>query len=252
MEPMAEHLTGLVDAFESLRGRAVTEPLRLSYGSETVGGVEALRALVVGSCPAMCARGWRVDDPARRCPKCGPMRVFTEGMAVANLPRVAEHVLDRWAGEVPLESVQKSARAMVADGRGPLLMGDAGRGKTWTALAMALTILRDGRRVRWVKWPALMGQLKATFGTPRQPADVLRPLGLCEALFIDDMGVGKSSEWAEEIAYMLIDQRSENGRPIAATSNLSERELEMHFGSRVWSRLGAVCRVVKVDGKSRR
>lgn len=252
MEPMSDHLDGLVATFEAMRGTVPADPLRLSYGAEEVAGVDMLRAVVVGACPARCARGWRADDPSRRCPKCGPMRVFAEGLATANLPRVAEHVLTRWSGGVPLETVQAAARSMMADGRGPLLMGDAGRGKTWTALAMALTLLRDGRRVRWVKWPALMGQLKATFGTPRQPADVLRPLGLCEALFIDDMGVGKSSEWAEEIAYMLVDQRSENGRPIAATSNLTERELEAHFGSRVWSRLGSVCRVVKVGGESRR
>lgn len=252
MEQPIDHLGGIVEALEAMRGTVPPEPIRLSYWFESLNGFEALRAAVTGSCPAMCARGWRVDEPSRRCPKCGPMRSFADGIASANLPRVAEHVLTKWSGAVSLESVQRAAWAMVAEGRGPLLMGDTGRGKTWIALAMALTLLRDGRRVRWVKWPALMADLKATFGTPRQPSDVLRPLGTCDALFVDDIGIGKPSEWAEEIAYMMVDQRSENGRPIAATSNLTERELEAHFGSRVWSRLGAVCRVVKVGGESRR
>jgi DNA replication protein DnaC len=71
-------------------------------------------------------------------------------------------------------------------------------------------------------------------------------------LVIDDLGAEKSSEWAREILYLIIDKRYSDLLPTIITSNLSPKELAEKLDDRLVSRLMEDAIVIKIDGKDHR
>lgn len=150
---------------------------------------------------------------------------------------------------------------------GVFLTGRPGRGKTHAACGairayVGLHIMDvdgnwfyRGPRPRFVNAPQWFAQMRATYdrrGESEQ--EVFDRYATCGLLVLDDLGKGGRSEWAVERIYMLMDHRSANGLTTIVTSNYDLGELasllstDQQTMEAIASRIGGMCRGVRVDG----
>ena len=73
-----------------------------------------------------------------------------------------------------------------------------------------------------------------------------------EVLFIDDIGTEKTTDWAQQTLYTIIDRRYRENLQTVITSNLSLNELSDKTGDRITSRIAEMCKVIELKGKDRR
>ncbi|MDG4788098.1 ATP-binding protein [Micromonospora sp. WMMD1102] len=133
-----------------------------------------------------------------------------------------------------------------------LLLGPVGVGKTHQAYGALRTVAPELPGRDWIatRFPDLLASLRPEpGGKPERRVEHYREAGL---LLLDDLGVGKTSEWVEETTYRLIDGRYLDMRPSIFTTNLGVAELRDSIGDRIASRLAESCRIVVLDGPDRR
>ena len=143
--------------------------------------------------------------------------------------------------------------AMLASDTGLLLYGGVGSGKTYLAACIANLLLEEGRYIMMANLPGLISSINADYGAQRE--GWLDRIARAHLLILDDFGVERSSEYATEQAYEIINARYKTGRPLIVTSNLSLTELkeEQNLGKRrIYDRVIEKCLPVLVSGDSRR
>ena len=136
-------------------------------------------------------------------------------------------------------------------GKGLLLYGPKGTGKTYFAACIANKIIDAGRSAYMTNFAQAANNLQATF---EKQAYIDR---LCDydLLVIDDLGTERKSEFMQEQVFNIIDARYRSGRPFIITSNLTAEELGQPgtiSSGRIYDRILERCLPVKVDGQSRR
>lgn len=85
--------------------------------------------------------------------------------------------------------------------------------------------------------------------------EYIRLLNRYELLIIDDLGVERSSEYALENIFSVIDWRYRLGKPLIITTNISLVQLKQETKidkKRIYDRILERCIPVKIDGVSRR
>lgn len=138
------------------------------------------------------------------------------------------------------------------DGKGLLLYGTVGTGKTFFAACIANALIDRGHRVLMTNFARLSNQIQATFDERQEYIDSLNRYAL---LIIDDLGAERKSEYMQEMVFNIIDARYRAGLPMIITTNLTASELkkpqEIGF-SRIYDRILERCFPVEISGKSRR
>ncbi len=71
-------------------------------------------------------------------------------------------------------------------------------------------------------------------------------------LFLDDIGTEKTTDWAQQTLYTVIDHRYREVLQTVITSNLSLNELSDKTGDRITSRIAEMCVVIELKGQDRR
>ncbi|MEY9956794.1 ATP-binding protein [Streptacidiphilus sp. MAP5-52] len=168
--------------------------------------------------------------------------------AVANHPEViawADHV-HRAARPGP------AGQPGIAQADSLLLAGPTGTGKTWQAYGAIRLLLSHGVRLRWrdttsADLHALL-RPRSGFDGEREFQELMRvPL-----LLVDDFGLGKSSEFTEEVTWRLVDHRYKQKLPTIWTTNLATAQLRDTVGERVCDRLREMSHHVRLTGATRR
>ncbi len=139
-----------------------------------------------------------------------------------------------------------------ADGKGLLLYGDTGRGKTFAACCVANALINKGVPVLVTQFTRIRNELWG-MGEGRQ--EYLDNLNQFPLLVIDDLASESKTEYMGELIYSVIDSRERAKLPVIITSNLTKEELEKPADmtyKRIFSRLFGNCIPVKVEGKDRR
>ena len=138
------------------------------------------------------------------------------------------------------------------DGRGLLIYGSIGTGKTYGAAAIANALIDNGVSVLMTNFSRIINQLQETFDRRQQKIDNLNQFDL---LVIDDLGAERSTDYTNEIIYSVIDARYRSGKPLIITTNLSMLELKNPPNvatARIYDRILEKCFPVEMNGESQR
>lgn len=167
---------------------------------------------------------------------------------------------DKWEGAMPFIDI--------SDNSGYYFYGGTGSGKTMFACICGMRIFAERPRVdgrsnglrepkdiscQFVSAPELLLKIQATFNTSQSVEDILSDYADVDYLILDDLGAEKSTEWAIQMLYLLIDRRERAGNNrIIVTSNLSLDEIAERLSDRIASRIGGMCKIIKFSAKDYR
>lgn len=225
-------------------------------------------------CPICQDTGWRMlpaereGEPERAAPcTCRKDRRTARWLELAGIPPRYRHCTLEDFDPQPYTGSPESltwalikARRFVenypADRTGLLLIGPCGVGKTHLAVAILRQLIEQrGVAGRFADYRELLKGMQATYdpGNSQSEAAFLRPYLEAEVLVLDDLGVGRATEWAMETLHYLLNSRYSNERTTVLTTNLDDgdptrKELTTAVGERLRSRLFEMCQTVAITG----
>lgn len=138
------------------------------------------------------------------------------------------------------------------DGKGLLLYGTVGTGKTYYAACIANSLIEQGYAVLMTNFARLTNKIQGMFDGKQEYIDSLNRYSL---IIIDDLGTERKSEFMQEMVFNIIDARYRSGLPFIITTNLTAEEIKkpQEVGySRIYDRILERCFPIEVSGASRR
>ena len=137
-------------------------------------------------------------------------------------------------------------------GKGLLLFGDVGTGKTFLAACAANALIDRGVPCLVTNFARIANTLQGMFEGRQEYLDSMNNFPL---LVIDDLSTERQTEYMLEIVYNVIDARYRAKLPLIVTTNLTREELmnpaDIRY-KRIFSRLFEMCTPIEVTGKDRR
>lgn len=141
----------------------------------------------------------------------------------------------------------------IANGRGLLLMGGCGSGKTHLAVAALLEIIDAGKpgRLLFHNFQDLIQEIQASFDSDHAPSksEILQPLLEVDLLVLDELGSQKPSLFVQDILYYIINSRYNAQRTTIFTANYVD-DLHERIGERLRSRLYEMTEELRLAGVS--
>lgn len=141
---------------------------------------------------------------------------------------------------------------MYKDGKGLLLFGTVGTGKTYAAACIANALIDKGTPVLMTNFARIVNTVQGLFEGRQEYYDNLNRFPL---LILDDLAAERKTEYMQEIVYNVIDARYRAGLPLIVTTNLTADELKHPAdvtNQRTFSRLFEMCIPIHVEGDDRR
>jgi DNA replication protein DnaC len=138
------------------------------------------------------------------------------------------------------------------DGKGLLLFGTVGTGKTYAAACIANALIDQGYPVLMTNFARIANTVSGMWEGKQEYYDSLNRFPL---LILDDLSAERKTEYMQEIVFNVIDARYRAGLPLIVTTNLTSEELKHPSDisyQRTFSRLLEMCLPVKVEGKDKR
>ena len=146
----------------------------------------------------------------------------------------------------------KNFDEMKRRGKGLLLFGKVGTGKTFISACIANALIDEGRACLVTNFARLVNTIG---GMHNGTQDYIDSLNRFDLLVIDDLASERDTEYMGEIVQNIIDSRYRAGLPLIITTNLTSDELK-HPNEirkqRIYSRLFEMCLPVEVTGRDRR
>ncbi len=137
-------------------------------------------------------------------------------------------------------------------GRGLWFMGPVGTGKTTLAMLVSKEAIKAGRSVAIYSLPRLLNEIRDAHRADRSHVDLLDRLTAVDLLHVDDVGAERTTDWALEELYSIVNARYEDARSMVITTNLDYDELCAQISARTASRLAEMCDQLPLDGADRR
>ena len=240
-------------------------------------------------CPFCAGSGWKPvpggpEDGVTRC-DCQLRARGGALIAAARIPKRYEHCdLSEFSTDFPgadrsIALARISASRFVQeldprDGKGLLLVGGIGTGKTHLAVGILKElIVTRGSACLFCDYRELLKQIQNSYNDSVQATElqVLRPVFEAEVLLLDELGAVKPSEWVWDTVSLILNTRYNDNRTTIITTNFADEPaarvarsamvsmsparaaardetLGDRIGERMRSRLHEMCRIVKMDG----
>lgn len=135
-------------------------------------------------------------------------------------------------------------------GKGLLLYGTVGTGKSHMAACVANKLIDDGYKVLMTNFATMVNILQSSFDGKQEYINGLNRYAL---LIIDDLGAERKSDFMQEQVFNIIDARYRSGLPMIITTNLTMKQLTepMDIGfARIYDRILERCHPIELKGDS--
>ena len=147
---------------------------------------------------------------------------------------------------------------MTDAGRGLLLMGTCGVGKTHLAVATLVEIITTGKpgKLLFTNFQDLIQEIQASFdeGSAMSKSEILRPVVEADLLVLDELGSQKPTTFVQDMLYYIINSRYNDERTTIFTTNYFDdattegQRLQDRIGDRLRSRLHEMTELVVIKG----
>jgi DNA replication protein DnaC len=137
-------------------------------------------------------------------------------------------------------------------GKGILLFGKVGRGKSFLAACVGNALIERGIPALMTNFSRIERESNRDFSKRQEYFDALNKFPL---LILDDLGTERDTKFMNEVVYTVIDSRAKAGLPTIVTTNLTAEELKSPANlanQQVFSRLLELCIPIEVAGDDRR
>ncbi|MGN0533009.1 MAG: ATP-binding protein [Eubacterium sp.] len=139
-----------------------------------------------------------------------------------------------------------------AMGKGLLLYGPVGTGKTFATAEIINELAGKGRRCKLTSVTRVVNDMQKTFDRRYEYIDKLNRY---ELIVLDDFSSERKTEYVQEAVYQVVNARYMSGLPMIITTNLTADEMK-HCADitfqRTYSRISEMCHPILVDGTDRR
>lgn len=136
-------------------------------------------------------------------------------------------------------------------GKGLLLYGNVGRGKTYAACEVANALIDKGVSAKVTNFARIANTLQGTF----EKQEYIDSLNDYSLLVIDDLSAERDTTYMKEQVYQIIDARYQAKLPMIITTNLTideiKRTADIGYG-RIYDRIIERCFPIEVEGINRR
>ena len=141
---------------------------------------------------------------------------------------------------------------MLKRNQGLLLYGDVGTGKTLFACCIGNYLMENLTTVFATSLIKVLQKAKS-FRDDDDEDEYIRRMNSADLLILDDLGAERSTDYALEIVYNVIDARYRDGKPMIVTTNLSLQDMrettDLRY-KRIYDRIFEICYPLEFTGKS--
>lgn len=146
----------------------------------------------------------------------------------------------------------KNFTEMRKNGKGLLLYGPVGTGKTFASACVANALIDIGYPCLMTNFKRIANTLMGMYDGKQNYIDGLNRFDL---LIIDDLASERDTEYMGEVVQEIVDSRYRAGLPLIVTTNLTAEEIKHPADirkQRTYSRLLEMCLPLEVAGADRR
>lgn len=134
--------------------------------------------------------------------------------------------------------------------QGLLFWGTVGTGKSYTAACIANELLDQMIPVVMTSFVKILQNIQ---GNPDEEERIMAGLNVAKLLIIDDLGAERSTDYALEKVYNIIDRRYLSGKPLILTTNMTLKDMQESEDiryRRIYDRIFEMCFPVRFAGRS--
>ncbi len=189
---------------------------------------------------------------------------YDTGDSVINseLVTTSEAGLSKWKAKMASQTLLEEY--LTIDGRGLLLSGPVGVGKTHLAVAILQELIKRYQvRGLFYQFGALLRRIQDSYNPVSQSSElaVLAPVFEADVLVLDELGASKPTDWVQDTMMQIINARYNEKRLTIFTTNYSDKRknqddptklLEDRIGVALRSRLYEMCKTVEIEGEDYR